>query len=66
MGYVVVFFIMVIVVGFISWSWTEGIDYMKKNHPEYEGDDFLDWDRVTKSSGRDSWDDNKVHTDYEV
>ena len=22
--------------------WVEGIDYMKKNHPDYKGEDFLD------------------------
>lgn len=50
----------------VSWAWVKGIDDMKENHPKYTGDDFLNCDDVTKSSGRDSWDDNKVHTDYEV
>jgi hypothetical protein len=34
---------MFIVIGFISWRWVVGIDYMKENHPDYTGDDFLDW-----------------------
>jgi hypothetical protein len=43
MEYLPVFIIMFIVVGFISWRWVEGIDYMHKNHPDYKGDDFLNW-----------------------
>jgi hypothetical protein len=27
----------------ISIFWVRGIDYMKKNHPDYKGDDFLNW-----------------------
>lgn len=49
----------------ISIIWVKGIDNMKKNHPDYKGDDFLNWDReeINKVAGRDSWDDNKVHTE---
>jgi hypothetical protein len=43
MEYVIVFGVMFIVVAFISWRWVEGIDYMQKNHPDYKGDDFLNW-----------------------
>jgi hypothetical protein len=42
MEYIPVFLIMFIVVGLISWSWVEGIDYMKENHPDYNGEDFFD------------------------
>jgi hypothetical protein len=35
----------------ISWLWVRGIDNMKQNHPDYKGEDFLNWD------------DNKVHTE---
>lgn len=31
--------------------WAKGIASMHKNHPEYKGEDFLDWD------------DNKNHTE---
>ena len=24
--------------------WIIGIDHMQKNHPDYKGDDFLNWD----------------------
>lgn len=43
MKYVILFGSMFIVIGFISWRWVVGIDYMKENHPDYTGDDFLDW-----------------------
>jgi hypothetical protein len=40
---------------------------MKENHPDYKGEDFLDWGDddadVTKIAGRDGWDDNLVHTE---
>jgi hypothetical protein len=42
---------MIVFVGLISWSWVRGIDYMKENHPDYKGDDFL-----STSAGRDLWD----------
>jgi len=25
----------------VATSWTRGIDYMKENHPDYKGEDFL-------------------------
>jgi len=28
----------------IAILWVRGIDNMKKNHPDYKGDDFLGWD----------------------
>ena len=43
MEYVIVFGLMFILIGFISWRWVVGIDYMQKNHPDYKGEDFLDW-----------------------
>ena len=52
--------------GVVSWSWVNGIDYMQKNHPDYKGEDFLNWgpeNDVTKVAGRDGWDDNLVHTE---
>lgn len=42
-GYILVFGVMFLVIALISWSWVEGIDYMQKNHPDYKGDDFLNW-----------------------
>jgi len=66
MGTLGLVLIIVLFVGCISWAWVRGIDYMKKNHPDYKGDDFLNWDLdsdVTKIAGRDGWDDNLVHTE---
>ena len=40
-----VFLLMFIVVAIISYFWVRGIDYMHKNHPDYKGDDFLNWDK---------------------
>jgi len=47
----------------LSWSWVRGIDYMKKNHPDYKGEDLFGDDDVTKMAGRDGWDDNTVHSE---
>lgn len=30
--------------GTIAWLWAGGIDYMQKFHPDYKGEDFLNWD----------------------
>ena len=56
----------VLLAGGIAWVWVRGIDNMQKNHPDYKGEDFLDWgndDDITKTAGRDGWDDNLVHTE---
>jgi len=37
-------FIMIGIAALISWVWVKGIDNMKKNHPDYKGKDFLDWE----------------------
>ena len=31
--------------GSIAWLWAGGIDYMKRNHPDYKGEDFLNWNK---------------------
>ncbi len=53
--------------GLLAWAWVKGISYMKEKHPDYKGEDFLNWDNedadVTKIAGRDGWDDNLVHTE---
>ena len=54
----------------LSWAWANGIHNMNEKHPDYKGDDFLnwdgkntDWDKVPTNAGRDGWDDNIVHTE---
>jgi hypothetical protein len=62
----VVALFMVIGTGLLSWAWVKGIDYMKENHPDYKGEDFLDCgeeDCVTKMAGRDGWDDSSIHSE---
>ena len=54
---------MVLGTALLSWSWVKGIDYMKENHPDYKGEDFLNWDDVPNTAGRDGWDDNTVHAE---
>jgi hypothetical protein len=55
-------------IALLSWAWVKGIDYMKENHPNYKGEDFLNWreNDVTKTAGRDGWDDNTVHTEDSI
>ena len=68
--FVVISFI-VVFSALLSWAWVKGISNMKENHPDYKGDDFLDGgkdDCVTKTAGRDhwdDWDDNTAHTEGE-
>ena len=41
----------------IGIAWVAGIDKMKKDYPDYKGEEFLNWDRK-----HDDWD-NKSHTE---
>lgn len=56
--FVVVGFI-VVFSGLLAWAWVKGIGYMKENHPDYKGDDFL-----STSAGRDLWDDYDEDTTH--
>jgi hypothetical protein len=49
MEHIPVFGIIFIVVAFISWRWVVGIDYMKKNHPDYKADDWLNWNNDSEN-----------------
>ncbi len=40
-----VFLLMFIITAGISYLWVRGIDNMKRKHPNYKGEDFLDWDK---------------------
>lgn len=40
----------------IAIVWAKGIVHMHENHPDYKGEDFLDWEHP-------DWDDNKSHTE---
>ncbi len=61
-----VLFIVLPISAIIAWRWVKGIDYMQKNHPNYKGEDFLNCEKdddITKTAGRDGWDDNLFHTE---
>ena len=65
---VVVILLIVASTALLSWRWVVGIDYMMKNHPDYKGEDLFDEDLfddsdVTKTAGRDGWDDNIIHSE---
>ena len=48
---IAVYFFMFIFVVLISWAWVSGIDNMKKNHPDYKGEDlFGDFDENDKDN----------------
>ena len=36
----------------IAWLWAGGITYMKENHKDYKGEDFLNWD-ITEEEKKD-------------
>ena len=34
---------------YLGWMWIKGIDYMKENHPDYKGDDWLNWNNDSEN-----------------
>jgi hypothetical protein len=47
-----VIFVIIVLAAVISIAWASGIHSMHRDHPDYKGEDFLDWD-----------DENKIHTE---
>jgi len=43
MSHLIVILIILLITTLIAYLWIRGIDYMQKNHPDYKGEDFLDW-----------------------
>ena len=39
-----VYLVEIIITIIIAALWTRGIDKMKNEHPDYKGEDFLNWD----------------------
>jgi hypothetical protein len=35
--------LMVSFIALLAWAWVRGINNMKDDHPDYKGEDFLDW-----------------------
>ena len=50
MGYVIGIGFSIILAGVVSLLWVIGIDDMKENHPDYKGEDFLNWDEDDKNT----------------
>ena len=65
-SYLIAIGISVLVSGIISFFWVRGIDYMKTNHPDYKGEDFLNWGNETAPWETEGWDENKAHTEGEI
>lgn len=42
-SYLIAIGITILITAPIAYFWVRGIDNMKKNHPDYKGEDFLDW-----------------------
>ena len=63
MIYLIIF--IVLSISLLSWAWVKGIDYMKENHPDYKGEDFLNWgdEKIKKEPELTEWDDNTIHTE---
>jgi hypothetical protein len=35
---------------FLVWGWVNGIHNMNEKHPDYKGEDFLNWDEDDKNT----------------
>lgn len=38
---VIIYTAVFLLIGSLVWLWVGAIDYMKKNHPDYKGEDFF-------------------------
>ena len=38
------------ILGSLVWLWVGGMDYMRENHPDYKGEDFLEFNDEDKNS----------------
>jgi hypothetical protein len=43
MAVLILFLVICISLTPIVYLWVRGIDFMHKNHPDYKGEDFLNW-----------------------
>ena len=42
-GIIAVGVVLLPALAYLAWMWIKGIDYMKENHSDYKGDDWLNW-----------------------
>jgi hypothetical protein len=59
-----VYLLMFIVVLVISILWVNAITNMQKNHPDYKGEDWLDWNEDDKLD-INLWDKDEDRKDYD-
>ena len=59
-----VYLLMFIVVLVISILWVNAITNMQKNHPDYKGEDWLDWGEDDKLD-INLWDKDENRKDYD-
>lgn len=59
-----VYLLMFIVVLVVSILWVNGIANMQKNHPNYKGEDWLDWGEDEKLD-INLWDKDEDRKDYD-
>jgi hypothetical protein len=48
-GIIAVGVVLLPALGYLCWMWVKGIDYMKENHPDYKGDDWLNWNNDSEN-----------------
>lgn len=53
MEHLIVIGIIILISGVIAWRWVVGIDYMQKNHPDYKGEDWLNWNSDKEENDND-------------
>jgi len=70
MEYLPAILIVFLISTIIAILWARAIANMHEKYPDYKGEDFLnwdrkndDWDKLPTHSGRDGWDDNKIHSE---
>lgn len=66
MEHLIVIGLILLIIAPIAYLWVRGIDYMQKNHPDYKGEDFLNWGNENTPWTDEEWDDNKVHTEGSI
>jgi len=50
-GYIIGIGCSFIMAAIVSFFWIRGIDYMQENHPDYKGEDFLNYDNDSHYEG---------------
>lgn len=61
MEYAIAIGISLVLSAIVAFFWVRGIDNMKKNYPDYKGEDFLNWneEEIDDEFSRQSKENNK-------